>query len=478
MGWLHDGAWDRATARPGVSTGEIAVVMAQIARAINQRRSLGLSWMSQVAWPLDEGGELTSTEPEAADWGAGIYLRSEFVRDFLVLARSSINAMIPETMRGAAPAEDGAWDVWGFGGVDDFWDEAEDGLGDWSPELSPMWANNWLILKRALDMMVAFRQPFATRTTTATRTRRRNVVNQSKAKAFLCSSIAEIASDGDEDEQVFTGASGVTVGAEILGWHVWHQHTSGAWGWSANYVEPYEGDDEQHGGPCELESDDVWEEDNGAEAEQENPNFSLKPDPEDCYDVVNPYTEITHREHRGRGAVYTAGIFESTWDFATLVGQVFTQRTDGKFDTGLKLRVFVQVEDSVHRAAPATIIPVVPAAKPWPAVDIVEGLRGEWTVTAGGEGLGTVTGPEPESGEVFTEKMETFDISALAGGSGAVVMEYTDDLAPTGESPSFLSYEAAVGFVGGGASGKQLATGQLSVGRPAINVSALLDDQI
>lgn len=176
MGWFKDGDWDRATTPPGASTGEIAVVMAQIARAINQRWAVIIRGANTAA---DDGNEYRwyytdalaaeerAVRPTAAQF-AGAKIRGACVRRFVIDAQAQIDRLVQQQGTGDSwlnpvflRERDGhelgtlTQDFWTRDGSGSEEKDFHTAIGAWIDidEVGVMYAPMWLQLKDALDKL-------------------------------------------------------------------------------------------------------------------------------------------------------------------------------------------------------------------------------------------------------------------------------------------------------------------------------------
>ena len=469
MGWPLNGDWDSATTPPGATTADLAHVMAAICNAINERRGIALDGrLDLVEWPIESIGGPTSTSPAASDFNA-IATFSPFISEMLELMYDSIDDMIPYAMRGAAPEGDGSWDAWVNLGKPAFWIEARGALSAFSLSKPLLNSDNWLILKNALNMLLAFAMPAPDVTIGSdSGLQKYNVTHStaeeegSKTEAFLCDSFADVMSDGYE--KAFYGEG---VGAGSISGQVWHEHLSGAWGYGDGT------EDESHWAEvCEGSTENDWEEDSGGTAEDYAPHFSIDP-PYECEDIVNPFTEITYTTHRGGGYVSFEYSVDYTVDFTNLPGVVWTANAPANnvWQEGLFINGRVFVANTAYRKYTANVWPRTPLSTPYSAVDLVSNLEGDWDIS--GDITATINGVKGAAGTT-TNTRTYVDASAAIGTVANITVSFPGDIGATGENLSGI-YGTSTEPVGGVAG--QSCYPAISSNATACDISTLLTDQ-
>lgn len=157
MGWLHNKQLDRATTPPGASTQDVAVMLSQLCKAVNQREAAAINGATLTQWFYTGDGTsgASKTYPLASDWSGSI--RGQLPKNALLAIKDGIEnlfALLPTKSFGFLTA---LWDgdpsvtsdLWTFANV---WSYATTGY-TWQATTNPLHPHNFIILMRALDCL-------------------------------------------------------------------------------------------------------------------------------------------------------------------------------------------------------------------------------------------------------------------------------------------------------------------------------------
>jgi hypothetical protein len=141
MGWPLSGNWDRATTPPGASTADLSAILAALCVAVNQREH----FLSMDGSSVYNGAETSWTgighaRPSAADFN-GISLRGDGVKTLMQQLHSRIDFLGTHSSGLHWTNITGLWTPGA-------------GEGAYDINKGPMYAWNWLRMKKALDKII------------------------------------------------------------------------------------------------------------------------------------------------------------------------------------------------------------------------------------------------------------------------------------------------------------------------------------
>lgn len=156
MGWPLLGQWDRETTPPGASMADLPAICAALCKAINQREKYsfyygGAATGTETAFTYKQGS--SKTYPTAADFapttGTRNALNGAIVRGLLSQMKNAIEDMVDgfNSRFWTDSNFTARWDV------ADLWAAASTGLDAWDLSAPVTKADNWLILKNALNQL-------------------------------------------------------------------------------------------------------------------------------------------------------------------------------------------------------------------------------------------------------------------------------------------------------------------------------------
>lgn len=155
MGWLHNKQLDRATTPPGASTQDVAVMLSQLCKAVNQREAAAIvDGVALTEWFYTGDGTsgTSKTYPLASDWIGSI--RGQLPKNALLAIKEGIENLLGlNSYKFLTALWDGdpsvALNSWTVSSV---WTYATTGY-IWQPTTNPLHPHNFIILMRALDCL-------------------------------------------------------------------------------------------------------------------------------------------------------------------------------------------------------------------------------------------------------------------------------------------------------------------------------------
>lgn len=163
MAWHLNGNWDCLTTPPGADVNDIALIMEQIARAINERvqalNDIGDgSPITLFQWFYNDAISTSTTYPTAAQF-AGIRTDGACVRRFLDDAEQRVDTLA-DRFCGPVGATLGDTDNWTSSTLRTY---ASTGLGAFNLSKPTTYAPNWLILRNSINAMTIIKTSTASR---------------------------------------------------------------------------------------------------------------------------------------------------------------------------------------------------------------------------------------------------------------------------------------------------------------------------
>lgn len=177
MPWPLGGNWDRATTPPGASTADIAPILAALCLAVNQRESqmtIGYypdTALSETQFFYTGNGTAGSKKarPLSSDFAGPIRGSSgkQLIKNTLLAIKDAISGLVENPLycwsRVALVSPVGTFLHWRFGSVGGdptlyVWAAANVGR-TWNPD-DALWADNYLILRAALNLLTGITNNF------------------------------------------------------------------------------------------------------------------------------------------------------------------------------------------------------------------------------------------------------------------------------------------------------------------------------